>query len=140
MLATHLLQDLVAAYDAPVNFVQEHLATELPRFAHLLATYDLGMLLKEAQDLLGCRHLLIVEDAASRLSDPLLYEPQEVLELLREKAPGPTIIVVVLPQRFDDPYRLSAARLGDRDELLVSLSLSSLRAFSPLRRAILCSR
>jgi hypothetical protein len=43
-------------------------------FAHLLAGDDLGMFLKEAQEFLGCWHLLIVEDTAARLSDPLLYQ------------------------------------------------------------------
>src|SRR5215207_11592167 len=75
------------------------------------------MLLKEAQDLLGCRHLLIVENAASRLSDPLLYQRKEMLEALNQAS---SASIGVLAQRFDDPYRLSAARLGDPDQLPVS--------------------
>src|SRR5215207_1826255 len=119
MLATHLLQDLVAAYDATIDFVQKYLASELPRFAHLLAGYDLGMLLKEAQDLLSCRHLLIVEDAASRLSDPLLYQPHKVLQALQQ--PLGSRIVGISPQHFENSTCLSAARLGDGDEFSVSL-------------------
>jgi hypothetical protein len=133
MLSTHLLQDLLAAYDASIHFVYENLASKLPRFAHLLAGDDLSMLLEEAQEFLGCRHLLIVEDAAGRLSDPSLNQRHEVFEAL-QKTP-PYKIIGVLPQRFDDPSRLGTAGLGDRDQLLVSLSLSSSRAFSPLRRA-----
>ena len=90
----------------------------LPIFWRLI---DLGMLLKKAQDLLGCRHLLIVEDAASRLSDPLLHQRHKVFKALQQ-APGSRIIVVVVPQCFDDPFRLSAARLGDPNQLLVCLS------------------
>jgi hypothetical protein len=37
--------------------------------------------LKEAQELLGCRHLLLVEDTTGCLDDPLLHQPQEVLEI-----------------------------------------------------------
>jgi hypothetical protein len=48
MLATHLLQDLVAAYDTTIHLVREHLASELPGFAHFLAGDDLGVLLEEA--------------------------------------------------------------------------------------------
>jgi hypothetical protein len=90
------------------------------------------MLLKEAQDLLLCRHLLIVEDAASRLSDPLLYQRHKVLQALQQ-APGPRLLIGVPPQRSDDPYRLSTARLGDRDQLLVSLFelLTSFLSFAP---------
>jgi hypothetical protein len=67
-----------------------------------MASDDLGVLLKEAQQLLGS------------LDDTSLHQRHEVLELLRQKAPGPTIIGV-LSQRFYDPYRLSTARLGDRN-------------------------
>ena len=138
MLATHLLQDLLAAYDASVNFVYENLASKLPRFAHLLAVDDLGMLLKQAQDLLGCRHLLIVEDAAGRLSDPSLNQRHEVFEAL-QKTPRYNIIGVLL-QRFDDPSGLGTARLGDRDQLLVSL-FELLTSFLPLAPGlVLCSR
>ena len=138
MLATHLLQDLVAAYDASIHFVYENLASKLPRFAHLLAGDDLGMLLKQAQDLLGCRHLLIVEDAAGRLSDPSLNQRHEVFEAL-QKTPRYKIIGV-LPQRFDDPSGLGTARLGDRDQLLVSL-FELLFGFLPLAPGlVLCSR
>src|ERR671910_2535093 len=114
MLATHLLQDLLAAYDASIHFVYENLASKLPRFAHLLASDDLGMLLKEAQDLLGCRHLLIVENAASRLSDPLLYQRHKVLQALQQ--PLGSRIVGISPQHFENSTCLSAARLGDGDE------------------------
>ena len=138
MLATHLLQDLVAAYDASIHFVYENLASKLPRFAHLLAGDDLGMLLKQAQDLLGCRHLLIVEDAAGRLSDPSLNQRHEVFEAL-QKTPRYNIIGVLL-QRFDDPSGLGTARLGDRDQLLVSL-FELLTSFLPLAPGlVLCSR
>ena len=138
MLATHLLQDLVAAYDASIHFVYENLAAKLPRFAHLLAGDDLGMLLKQAQDLLGCRHLLIVEDAAGRLSDPSLNQRHEVFEAL-QKTPRYNIIGVLL-QRFDDPSGLGTARLGDRDQLLVSL-FELLTSFLPLAPGlVLCSR
>ena len=138
MLATHLLQDLVAAYDASIHFVYENLASKLPRFAHLLAGDDLGMLLKEAQDLLGCRHLLIVKDAASCLSDPSLNQRHEVFEAL-QKTPRYKIIGV-LPQRFDDPSGLGTARLSDRDQLLVSL-FELLTSFLPLAPGlVLCSR
>jgi hypothetical protein len=138
MLATHLLQDLLAAYDASIHFVYEHLASKLPRFAHLLAGDDLGMLLKQAQDLLGCRHLLIVEDAAGRLSDPSLNQRHEVFEAL-QKTPRYNIIGVLL-QRFDDPSGLGTARLGDRDQLLVSL-FELLTSFLPLAPGlVLCSR
>src|SRR5215204_2936682 len=118
MFSTYLLQDLIAAYDTSIHLVYENLAPELPRFAHLLTGYDLGMLLKEAQDLLSCRHLFIVENAASRLSDPLLYQRQEVLEVL-QKTPRYKVIGM-FSQHFDDPYRLSTARLGDPDQLPVS--------------------
>src|SRR5215207_6948262 len=101
MLATHLLQDLVAAYDASLHFVYDNLASELPGFAHLLAAYDLSVLLKEAQDFLGCRHLLIVEDAASRLSNPLLHQRHEVFKAL-QKTPRYKVIGM-FSQRFDDP-------------------------------------
>ena len=138
MLATHLLQDLLAAYDASIHFVYENLASKLPRFAHLLAGDDLGMLLKQAQDLLGCRHLLIVEDAAGRLSDPSLNQRHEVFEAL-QKTPRYNIIGVLL-QRFDDPSGLGTARLGDGDELLVSL-FELLTSFLPLAPGlVLCSR
>ena len=138
MLATHLLQDLLAAYDASIHFVYENLASKLPRFAHLLAGDDLGMLLKQAQDLLGCRHLLIVEDAAGRLSDPSLNQRHEVFEAL-QKTP-PYKIIGVLPQRFDHPSGLGTARLGDRDQLLVSL-FELLTSFLPLAPGlVLCSR
>jgi|ERR671912_1086067 hypothetical protein len=138
MLATHLLQDLLAAYDASIHFVYENLASKLPRFAHLLAGDDLGMLLKQAQDLLGCRHLLIVEDAAGRLSDPSLNQRHEVFEAL-QKTPRYNIIGVLL-QRFDDPSGLGTARLGDRDQLLVSL-FELLTSFLPLAPGlVLCSR
>jgi hypothetical protein len=138
MLATHLLQDLVAAYDASIHFVYENLAAKLPRFAHLLAGDDLGMLLEEAQDLLGCRHLLTFEDAAGRLSDPSLNQRHEVFEAL-QKTP-PYKIIGVLPQRFDDPSGLGTARLGDRDKLLVSL-FELLTSFLPLAPGlVLCSR
>ena len=138
MLATHLLQDLLAAYDASIHFVYENLASKLPRFAHLRAGDDLGMLLKQAQDLLGCRHLLIVEDAAGRLSDPSLNQRHEVFEAL-QKTPRYNIIGVLL-QRFDDPSGLGTARLGDRDQLLVSL-FELLTSFLPLAPGlVLCSR
>src|SRR5215213_3828868 len=119
MFSTYLLQDLIAAYDTSIHLVYENLAPELPRFAHLLTGYDLGMLLKEAQDLLGCRHLLIVEDAASRLSDPLLYQPKEVLKALQQ--PFGSRIVGISPQHFENSTCLSAARPGDGDEFSVSL-------------------
>src|SRR5215207_3271076 len=131
MFSTYLLQDLIAAYDTSIHLVYENLAPELPRFAHLLTGYDLGMLLKEAQDLLSCRHLFIVENAASRLSDPLLYQRQEVLEVLREKAPDLSTAIGVLLQSFEDPHRLSTARLGDGDDLSVSL-FELLFGFLPL--------
>jgi hypothetical protein len=138
MLATHLLQDLLAAYDASIHFVYENLASKLPRFAHLLAGDDLGMLLKQAQDLLGCRHLLTFEDAAGRLSDPSLNQRHEVFEAL-QKTPRYNIIGVLL-QRFDDPSGLGTARLGDRDQLLVSL-FELLTSFLPLAPGlVLCSR
>ena len=138
MLATHLLQDLLAAYDASIHFVYENLASKLPRFAHLLAGDDLGMLLKQAQDLLGCRHLLIVEDAVGRLSDPLLNQRYEVFEALQKTFRYK--IIGVLLQRFDDPSGLGTARLGDRDQLLVSL-FELLTSFLPLAPGlVLCSR
>src|SRR5215207_11369673 len=76
------------------------------------------MLLKEAQDLLSCRHLLIVEDAASRLSNPLLHQRHEVFKALQK--PPRYKVIGMFSQRFDDPYRLSTARLGDPDQLPVS--------------------
>ena len=132
MFSTDILQELVAAYDATIHFVQQELASELPRLAHLLAGYDLGMLLKEAQDLLGCRKLLVEEDAAGRLSDPLLYQRHKVLQALQQP-PGPKLLIGVSPQCFEDPLGLSAARLGDRDELLVSLLelLTGVLPFAP---------
>jgi hypothetical protein len=77
------------------------------------------MLLKEAQDLLGSRKLLTIEDTTGCLGDPLLHQPKEVLKVLQQ-SPSPTI-VVLLPQHCDDPLRLVTARLGDGDELSVSI-------------------
>jgi hypothetical protein len=51
MLATHLLQDLVAAYDASIHFVYENLAAKLPRFAHLLCRRGVGADPVDAQQL-----------------------------------------------------------------------------------------
>lgn len=129
-LGACLLQDLVAAYDATVHLVYEDLAPKLPGLARLVASDDsLGVLLKEAQELLGSRKVLSFKDTASRLGDPLLYQRQEVLKAL-QKAPSPNI-VVLLPQRFDDFSSLSTACLGDGDELLVGLFelLTSFLAF-----------
>ena len=138
VLSSCLLKNFVAAYDAPVDLVEEHLATDLPRFSDLAASDDHGVLLEEAQDLLGSRHLLIVEDAAGRLSDPSLNQRHEVFEAL-QKTPRYKIIGV-LPQRFDDPSGLGTARLGDRDQLLVSL-FEILFGFLPLAPGlVLCSR
>src|SRR5215207_972801 len=128
-LGACLLQDLVAAYDATVHLVYENLAPKLPGLARLVASDDLGVLLKQAQQLLGSRKVLSFKDTASRLGDPLLYQRQEVLKAL-QKAPSPNI-VVLLPQRFDDFSSLSTACLGDGDELLVGLFelLTSFLAF-----------
>ena len=71
---TGLGEDLVAAYDASVDFVQKNLATKLVRFSRLVAGDDLGVLLEEAQKLLGGRHLLAFEDTASGLVDPSLHQ------------------------------------------------------------------
>jgi hypothetical protein len=73
------------------------------------------MLLEETQEFLWGRKVLTFEDAAARLSNPLLYQRQEVLEAL-EQASGSTPSVLLL-QRFNDFPGLSAARLGDRDQL-----------------------
>jgi hypothetical protein len=43
---------------------------------------SLGVLLKEAQELLGSRKVLAIEDAAAGLSDPLIHQRQEMLEML----------------------------------------------------------
>ena len=131
MFSTHLLQDLVAAYDATVDFVQKHLASELPRFAHLLAGDDLGVFLEQTQQLLLRRDFLATKDATGGLSDPLLYQRQEVLES-PQQAPGPRFIGVSL-QHFENLPCLSTARLGDRDELSVSLFefLFGLLTFAP---------
>src|SRR5215207_7437681 len=118
MFSTHLLQDLVAAYDASIHLVYEELATELPRLAGFVAGDDLGVLLKEVQDLLCGRDLLTIEDASSRLGDPLLYQPHKVLQALQQT---PGFRIGMLSQRFDDLPRLSAARLGYADQLSVSL-------------------
>src|SRR5215207_9819774 len=118
MFSTHLLQDLVAAYDASIHLVYENLAPELPGLTHLLTGYDLGVLLKEAQDLLCGRDLLTIEDASSRLGDPLLHQRHKVLKALQQ-TPGSRI--GMLSQRFDDLPRLSTACLGYADQLSVSL-------------------
>ena len=62
VLPAYIFQDLVAAYDAALHFVQENLAPEFPGLAYLAAGDDLSVLLKETQDLLGCRYLLAFED------------------------------------------------------------------------------
>src|SRR5215207_1726150 len=75
------------------------------------------MLLKQAQDLLSCRHLLIVENAASRLSNPLLHQRHEVFKALQQ-ASSPLIDVSL--KGLCDLYRLGTARLGYADQLPVS--------------------
>src|SRR3712207_7480072 len=68
-LAARLLEHVVAAYDAAVHLVEEHLAPVLPRLSDLAASDDHGVLLEQAQNLLRGRDLLLSEDAANRLVD-----------------------------------------------------------------------
>jgi hypothetical protein len=113
---------LLATDDAPVELVYEDLATELPGFSRLVAGDDsLGVLLEKAQEFLLCWHLLTFEDAAAGLSDPLLYQRQEVFETLDQASGSTTSALLLLLQRFNDFSGLSAACLGDRDQLSVSL-------------------
>ena len=105
----------------PVHLLYEDLATELPGFSGLVAGDDLGVLLEKAQEFLWGWHLLTFEDAAARLSNPLLYQRQEVFETLEQASSSTTSALLVLLQRFNDFSGLSAARLGDRDQLSVSL-------------------
>jgi hypothetical protein len=79
---------------------------------------DLGVFLKEAQDLLGCGQLFAIEDAAASLSDPLLYKPHKVLQALPQSF-GPRL--GTLAQGLPNPPGLSTARFGDLYELPVSI-------------------
>ena len=109
---------LVATNDAPVHLLYEDLAPELAHLAGLVAGDDLRMLLEEAQEFLWGRKVLTFEDAETRLSNPLLYQRQEVLEALKQASGSTTsILLLLLLQPFNDFPGLSAARLGDRDQL-----------------------
>jgi hypothetical protein len=112
---------LVATNDAPVHLLYEDLATELAHLAGLVAGDDLRMLLEEAQEFLWGRKVLTFEDAEARLSNPLLYQRQEVLEALKQASGSTTsillLLLLLLLQPFNDFPGLSAARLGDRDQL-----------------------
>src|SRR5215216_5504500 len=81
--------------------------------------------------------MLSLKDTAGRLSDPSLHQRHKALEMLREKAPG-TLIGLLL-QCFDDLRGLSTACLGYGDELLVGvfgfLSLTPGDPVQPLSRA-----
>src|SRR3712207_9279613 len=83
-LAARLLEHVVAAYDAAVHLVEEHLAPVLPRLSDLAANDDHGVLLEQTQNLLRGRDLLLSEDAANRLVDAPLDQGNKVVELVRQ--------------------------------------------------------
>jgi hypothetical protein len=81
-----LLQDAVAADDPSPGtlwvFLQPELPAELGCLAGLLPLDELGVRLKETDDLLSCRHFLSTQHPTLCLADDLLHQGQELIELL----------------------------------------------------------
>src|SRR5688572_17898413 len=92
---------------------------ELAGLAYLAASDDHRVWLEEAQDLLGCWHLLAFENPPYRLIDAPLDQRYEVLQALC-KASGTGIGVLL--KNLLDLHRLSAAGSGNSDQFPVGIS------------------
>src|SRR5512144_546556 len=71
ILAATLIENLVTGDDPALDLVESQFAAELHRLASLEPGDDLGMWLKEREQLLRGRHCFPIEDPAGRLLDAL---------------------------------------------------------------------
>src|SRR6266567_9511424 len=76
-----MLQDLVACDDATLDFIKDHMPSELDQGPAFVARNGPGMRLKEAEHLLVGGDFLALEHPAARLRDYLLHQRKDLLGL-----------------------------------------------------------
>src|SRR5204862_7471683 len=84
IILSRLLEDSVATDDSTLHLLQPQLAPELHCLPGLLPLDDLGVWLKQADNLLRRAQLLVGENAPLGLIDHLLHQGEDLPQLPEE--------------------------------------------------------
>jgi hypothetical protein len=111
-------QQQVAADQPTIDFVQQQLAPELCRMAHLAPTDDGRVRLAQTGHLLGRRNHLVLKDAPLRLRTHLLDQWHDLPQRRSNARRGP---IGAAPQALLDLLGLAQAGAGDVQQLRVQV-------------------
>ena len=111
-------QQDVAADQSTIHFIQQQLAPELRRMAHLAATDDRGMWLEQTGHLVGRGHHLVLEDASLGLRTHLLDQGHNLLQCMVDTRRCP---IRAAGEALTDQLGLVQARPRHAEQLSVQI-------------------